>query len=137
MQQPTKVDLRLFVRKKDTTPTTKDGAFYVSDDQITKSVTQLNDATLPDNSCVKYINLHMDARIVKEWTIRSHRNNSVKTEIVNPTMTISVETDNLQYGCKQRGSCRGNLASGKCCDAFAIEHIGRLFWPNKYPQKVK
>ncbi len=137
MQQPTQVELKLFVRKKDTTPVNKDGGFYISDDLVTKSVTQLNDATLPDNSCVKYIDLHMDTRIVKDWSIRRHRDNTVRTEIVTPTLTISVETDNCLYGCKQRGSCRGNLAAGKCCDKFAIEHIGRLFWPDKYPQKTK
>lgn len=137
MKQPSETHLKLFVRRKDTTPETNSGFFSAPYDSVEKSIERLNTVSLPKSSCVKYIDMHMEQHIIKDWSIRNHRDNTTITEIPTPTLTIYVETDNCKYGCKQAGSCRATLASGKCRDQFAIEHIGRLFWPDKYPQKVR
>ncbi len=137
MQKPTDASLKLFVRRKDTTPTISGAFFVVPYDVAENLINRLNNVSLPANSCVKYIDMHMEQQIVKDWSIRCRRNNTTITEMPTPTLTIFVETDNWKYGCKSVGGCRSCLASGKCCDKFAIEHIARTFWPDKYTQKTR
>ncbi len=137
MQQPHEVNLKLYIRKKDTTPTTNSGCFLVPYDAVHKSIGQLKNVSMHEHSCVKYIDMHMAQQIITDWSIRRHRNNTTVTEMPTPELTIYVETDNCKYGCKQNGGCRANLAMGRCHDAFVRQHIARLFWPDKYMQKTK
>ena len=41
-----------------------------------------------------------------------------------------------ECGCK-RDDCFGNIESGKCTDAFMIEHIGKRFFADKYKDRQK
>lgn len=99
-------------------------------------IQSFNKLKLPDNSCIFKLNLHLYYQ--KEYFTDMNRWTSTNTRKEQDLSHMEIDyrlNGNLRK-CNS-DDCLKNLASGKCKDAFVIEHIGKKFFANKYQEHTK
>lgn len=99
-------------------------------------IESFNKLKLPDNSCIFKLNLHLYYQ--KEYFTDMNRWTSTNTRKEQDLSHMEIDyrlNGNLRK-CNS-DDCLKNLASGKCKDAFVIEHIGKKFFANKYQEHTK
>ncbi len=94
-------------------------------------------APLPKDSCFDTLmtELHAEVRITGKNMRCAPK--PCKLWEYTPVTKLQIELSFYRSKCITPHECFDNIKSGKCTDPYAIEHIGKKFFADKYVQKTK